>query len=343
MPDALQLCPNDHPPFFEVCAGHAKALGSLGYRVRTAFFEARGTAGGLAKDPAVVYAAPRDLPGALAGMRPELLVSHRHGAYRVGVRLARRMGIPAHIVVAHEFGMFASVPRRLRRRLAGRGHARFAGVSEPVADDLAASGIGPPLVLPNTIDFRSLRDAAHDRVQAREILGVPVAAFAIGVVGRLHPKKDPLRALRVFERYRRENAGAWLVFLGDGPLRTRLRREAVDRVVLAGFRADARSLLGAFDVVLFCSTHREAFGVVLLEAMAAGLPVVLADQPGPRSVVGDCGTYFVTDDDLLAALRSASSHDTTGTVERARQRVSARFGVGALARRYQGVLVGSTR
>ena len=335
MPDALQLCPNDQAPFFDVCAGHAQALGLLGFGVRTVFFEARR---GAQPSPEVDYATPRELPRLLGGERPALLVSHRHRAYRVGIRMAGGMRIPTHIAVAHEFGMFGRKTRRLRRRLAGRHHALFAAVSAPVAADLGASGIDSPLVLPNVIDTHALRRTMLGRAQARASLGVPSAAFAIGVVGRLHPKKDPLRALRVFETYRREDPGAWLVFVGDGPLRSRIEQDAGERVVLAGFRADARTLLGAFDLLLLCSTDREAFGVVVLEAMAAGVPVVVADRPGPRSVVKDCGTYFGTDDELLAVLRGFGSRDQTETVERARRRVAARYSVEALAESYQAVL-----
>ena len=343
MPDALQLCPNDHPPFFDVCAGHARALESLGYRVRTVFFEARGSAAPAPVDAGVVYAMPRDLSRLLAGMQPELLVSHRHRAYRAGVRLARRMAIPNHIVVAHETGMFIRFTRRLRRWLAGPAHARFAGVSEVVAKDLAQSGIESPLVLPNPIDLDALRAAMKSRPEARAALGVPAKAFVIGVVGRLHPKKDPLRALRAFENYRRGEASACLVFVGDGVLRKRIEERAGDGVVVAGFRPDVRTLLAAFDLVLSCATDREAAGVALLEAMAAGVPVLLADHPGPRSVVGDCGVYFDADDELVAALGRLASNPVPETVERARQRLATRFSVEALADRYRGVLVASTR
>ena len=340
MPDALQLCPHDQEPFLDVCAGHAKALESLGFRVRTVFFERRRQQRSSAHFD-FIHTPPRELARVVGRHAPELLVSHRHGAYRPGVHLARRMGIPSHVVVAHEYGMFARATRRLRRRLAGRGHARFAAVSEPVTEDLRAHGIESPLLLPNAIDHHALRESLHSRANARTTLGIPESAFAVGVVGRLHPKKDPLRALGAFERYRRENPRAYLVFVGDGPLRPQLLHRAGANVVLAGFRADARTLLRAFDALLLCSTDREAFGFVLLEAMAAAVPVVLADRPGPRSVVGDCGTYFDTDDELVAALRGLCSEPEFETIERARQRVSARFSVDALAERYRGVLVAS--
>ena len=155
------------------------------------------------------------------------------------------MGIPSHVAIAHEFGMFARFTRRLRRRLAGRAHARFAAVSEPVADDLRGCGVDSPEILPNTIDLHVLGETMRSRADARASLGIPASAFAIGVIGRLHPKKDPLRALGAFERYRRENARALLVFVGDGPLRDRLQRSTGEGVVYAGFRADARSVIRA--------------------------------------------------------------------------------------------------
>ena len=340
MRDALQLCPNDHPPFAEVCAGHAGALGLLGYRARTVFFEARGL--GNPPEQFEFEHAPVDgLPTLLRGIKPELIVSHRYRAYQAGTWLARRLSIGTHIAVAHEFGMFNRFARRLRRRLAGPGHARFAGVSEPVAEDLRRSGIDAPLVLPNTVDTGAIRAGLRPRAKARAALGIPAAAFAIGVVGRLHPKKDPARALRAFERYRGPDATSRLVFVGDGAMRSELERLAGDDVVFAGFRADVRSLLGAFDVVLACATEHEAFGLGLLEAMAAGVPVVVADRPGPRTVVGDCGVYFETDNDLVAALRRTRSSDPASYRESAMDRALAMFSVAALAQRYRAILIAS--
>ena len=342
MAEALQLCPNDHPPFPEVCAGHARALALLGYRVRTVFFESRGVGRPLGFE--FDYATPSRLIDHVG--RPELLVSHRHRAYRTGVGLARRLSIPRHIVVAHEFGMFARYTRRLRRRLWASGRPCFAGVSPPVADDLSASGIPSPVVLPNPVDAAALRRGLLPRAAARRALGLPEGAFAIGVVGRLHPKKDPLRAVDVFARYRARDPAACLVFIGSGPMGGKIREKAGVGVTLAGFRPDARALLGAFDAVLSCATEREAFGLVLLEAMAAGVPVIAADQPGPRYVLDRCGAYFETDDELLDALRAtraAQVPEAGGAAqafyrECAARRVEDEFSIDALAHRYRTVL-----
>lgn len=335
--DVLQLCPNDHPPFGEVCAGHAEALGRLGYRVRTVFFASRGF-----KPPAELEFdyRPADRLGDVG--RPELLVSHRYGAYRAGIGLARRLSIPQHIVLAHEFGMFSRLSRRIRRRLFVTRTTRFAGVSPPVADDLRQSGVRAPLVLPNPIDAARIRARLKPRETARWELGVPDNAFVVGVVGRLHPKKNPLRAVEVFARYRGEDHTAQLVFVGTGPLQDQIARTAGDGVVLAGYRPDVRELLGAFDVLLSCSTRSEAFGLALLEALAAGTPVIAADQPGPRFVLGQCGSYFESDAELLARLRDlrsggAPSPQVDDFVDTAMRHVEREFSVDALASRYENL------
>ena len=312
---AVQICPNARPPFADILRGHARALELCGYRVHT-----------------IVLASRAFVP---AAERPDLLVSHRYRAYRAGLGLGARR----HVAVAHEFGFFARARRRWRRRLLGDGGCRFAGVSSAVAAELGAAGVAEPLVLPNPIDAPALRQGLRSRDAARGVLGLGVDDFAIGVVGRLHPKKDPLRALRAFGEFRETDAAARLVFLGDGELRPALERAASAHggAILAGFRPDAKALLRAFDVVLACATEHEAFGLALLEALAAGVPVVCADRPGPRFVLGDCATYFDTDQALVAALHSVRNGRLIDA-ESGMRRAERLFSVAALAERYRAAL-----
>ncbi len=327
---ALQLCPNDSAPFADICAGHTAALAQLGFEVRTLFFEARGAGIG-------EFVPVAEVPEALGETGIELLVTHRYRAYRAGVCLARRGVVARHVAIAHEFGMFGRYRRRLRRRLADRG-SRFAGVSPAVADDLAVTGAADPALLPNPIDADALRTRLLPRSEARRALGLPPDALAIGVLGRLHPKKAPRRALAAFRRFAPTERAARLVFVGDGPLRSQLERDAGSQVVFAGFRAEARRLLSAFDVLLSCSTEHEAFGFAILEAMAAGVPVISTDQPGPRFVLGDCGQYFETDDELLEALATVRANAPAATRERMVHRVETAFSASALADRYKELL-----
>ena len=336
----VQLCPHDHPPFVAVCQGHAAALGSLGYEVETVFFETRGVGPRAADDAR--YAPPAQLVDIVGGMAVQALVSHRYRGYRAGLDLAHRLGIPTHIAIAHEFGLFNRPLRRLRRRLARR-PTRFAAVSEPVAEELRASGINAPAVLPNPLDAAGLRATLRTRAEARALLGLAADAFAVGVVGRLHPKKAPMQALHAFQHAFDSTASdtgtpkARLVFVGDGELRAALEAAADARVVFAGFRSDATRLLRAFDVLLCCSTRHEAFGLALLEALAADVPVLCADRPGPRFVLGDCGYYF-TDGDQLSAALAAARRDRISAPPGAARRIEREFSVAALAARYRELL-----
>lgn len=343
---AVQLCPNDHPPFLDLCMGHGRALGLCGYRVRTFFLASKGGAdskGGaanrghgppLAPGESFEVVAADCVAEALGAERPNLLVSHRYRGYRAGIRLARRLDITEHIAVAHEFGFFARARRRWRRGLLGDSGCRFAGVSDPVAEDLAEAGVRAPLVLPNPLEVDRLRADLRTRTDARAELGLDGEGFVIGVVGRLHPKKDPGRALRTFKCFRQTWPRARLVFVGDGELRGDLESGAGAGVVFAGFRANGRELLRAFDVVLACATEREAFGLALLEALAADVPVICMDRPGPRFVVGDCATYFNSDDELLHALQSAAEGRLADGRVAPRTRLEL-FSVEALAARYR--------
>ena len=215
---------------------------------------------------------------------------------------------------------------------------RFAAVSEAVAEDLRTAGIAAPALLPNPLDAAALRRGLLSRPAARSALQVPASAFVVGVVGRLHPKKAPDRALQAFQRFSRGDAGVHLVFVGDGPLRAELERLGEKAVTFAGFRADAKSLLRAFDVLLCCSTEREAFGLALLEGLAAGLPVVVADRPGPRFALGDEGVYFDGDDELLEALRRHRDGTRRGECVTAAAAQVARFSPTALAERWRKLL-----
>ena len=338
-PDALQLCPNDHPPFADICAGHAKALRMLGLTVYTVFFERRSPRS--LAGPDVAYMPAAELARAFDGGSLRLLLSHRYRAYRAGLGLHRRCEIGRHVAVLHEYGTFAHPGRRLRQRLRPGLHKSrrlvFAGVSPPVAEELRRVGLRTA-VLPNPVDVDALRGALLSRAAARRALDLPQAAFVVGVLGRLHPKKDLLRALRAFNRYRQENGDACLAFVGDGELRDALQREAGPGVHFAGFRADALALLSAFDALLSCADGREAFGMAPLEALAAGVPVLAAEQPGPRYALGDCATWFRDDGELLAALRRLAKGANGDQQAAARTHVETFFSTTALARRHAQLL-----
>ena len=169
-------------------------------------------------------------------------------------------------------GIFA-VSENLRRHMVAEGFP-----SDRVR--VIYNGIAPGPVL-----------SAHDRHAARALLGVPDDAFLVGTVGRLDPVKDLPTLVRAFASVRQRLPQCRLTIIGSGPERRSLEQIADAAGVrpflqLAGYRDNVRALLPAFDVYANTSTH-EGVSLTILEAMAAGLPVVATAVGGNPEVVAD--------------------------------------------------------
>ncbi len=332
----LQLCPNDHPPFGQITERYVDALSALGHEVVTVFI------GAARNDPVsgAVYLnvdratdAPDTLRRWLVSEPGDgdftALIAHRYRAMRIA--LAVQWGRPI-LCVAHEFGLGRSLRRRLWLRLFAR-RIRFAAVSAPVQQELARHLGRGVLELPNAVDVSALQSALLPREQARQALDIAPDKLVIGIVGRLHWKKQPALALAAYKKARKEN---WqLVFVGDGDERSVLDVGAAAQpdVSFAGYRSDAQRLYRAFDRVLLASNDHEAFNMVALEAGLAGVPIVSTPAPGPMVVLGS-GAVFASDDtaDALAlALAAEPVAPNTGAL-------AERFDVSALSSRLEAIL-----
>ncbi|MFU8815410.1 MAG: glycosyltransferase [Pseudomonadales bacterium] len=363
-PLLLQVCANDHPPFADICRYYEAAARMLGWQPLTVMLAASDASAGPGAAhefhylPATGAAGRAGLAACAAklldGRRPILTLCHRYRAYRALMTSGLATGRP--VVIAHEFGMLARRRRRLQLRwdaLRGRPQARFAGVSQPVADELgrAARGraAGEVLLLPNGLDLARFDAALLSRDDARRAFDLPPAAFTIGVVGRLHEKKCPQLAVAGFRAALAHMPGARLVFVGAGELLPQLQSQAADLpVTFSGFIANAVRLTRAFDLLLLPSGDREAFGMVVLEAMAAGVPVLCGPAVGPRFVIAGAGRSFApaTAEALAEALAAAYAerHGALHDLARqARHRVEQTFSTSAAAVRLRALVNGTAQ
>jgi glycosyltransferase involved in cell wall biosynthesis len=347
----LQVCPNDNPPFADICRLYASAAQTLGWHTVTVMLEPRAPD----QDPHFHYVRRdlrRQLGRLLDGRQPRLTICHRYRAWRD--LTATGLASAPLVLIAHEFGLLARRRRRLLLRLdplLGRPQALLAGVSDAVARELSGLGRQPALVLPNGVDLARCDDVRMSRSAARRALGLLDDEFNVGVVGRLHPKKDPALAVEGFRlalaARRPGEQPLRLTFLGDGVLAGELVEQASGLPVLfKGFVRDAARYMAAFDLLLLPSGDREAFGMVALEALGAGVPVLCGSAPGPRFVVGDAGLTFEphTPQALAGALEEAAAAAASGElgrlVERGRARVEASFSVQAVAGRLADLAAG---
>ncbi len=330
----VQICPNDGPPFLDLCRVYAKAAEGLGLGCTTVFLSSsrlhRAPANGCYLDAPELRRTHR-VAARLRERLPEvgnsLVLCHRYRSYwvfaRSGLR-ARRV-----IALAHEHGFFKRWGRHLARRLFAR-EVSFAGVSPTLVAELEST-VGTALHLPNALDLEAL--AWSDRAAARRALGLPDDGVCIGVIGRLHYKKNPALALEAFRVYAARHGPAHLGFIGDGALRQRLVAQAVGMpVTFTGFVRDAKLLMRAFDAVLLTATAQAFPIMVALEAMAAGVPVAAPRLPDAVSVLGNLGCYFDRPDaeSIAAALREAV---IAGPLPDGLERAASRFSVAAVAAR----------
>jgi len=142
-------------------------------------------------------------------------------------------------------------------------------------------------IIPNGVP--ESRPSTRERGQLLAELGLPADARLVGLVGRLWRQKRIKDAIWALDLLKVVRGDVHLLILGDGPQRDRLRRyrdqvRIRDKVHLLGHRDDALDLLPHFDVLLSTSGY-EGQSNAILEAMAAGVPVVATDIPGTRDLV----------------------------------------------------------
>ena len=343
----LQISPNDHPPFQDICAVYRAAGERLGFVVETIYLSP--AVGERVREAHYLDApdlsAVRDVAHRLAqtadsfSQQPVLALCHRYRAYRA--LRSSRISASQVVTVAHEFGFFKRLQRRIERRLFAA-DTIFAGVSPAVVAEMATVVEGA-LCLPNGIDVDLLERARLSRTAALAELALDDHAFTIGLVGRLVPKKQPGLAIEAVRLLLDRGADVRLLVIGDGELKDELQSMAAGLPVeFCGFVPDARRLLQALDVLLLVSKQVEAFGMGALEAMTSGVPVVTGPAPGPRYVLGSAGYYYdKTEPETIAqALWEIYQNDQArqAKVQQGVERARREFSIDATADRLQQLL-----
>jgi glycosyltransferase involved in cell wall biosynthesis len=283
--------------------------------------------------------------------RPALV--HTHAAKggtlgRVAVMLAypRRRRRPAvvhtfhgHSLTGYFSSRTATFYRAIERFLARRTDV-FVAVSAEVRDDLVGLGVAPPgqfEVIPVGMDLAPFTDDAHRaarRQAVRSQWGAGDEDAVVTLVARLVPIKRVDRFLATAALLA-ERPNTRFVIVGDGELRDELQasepvRALGDRLVWAGFRSDIPDVCFASDVVVLTSDN-EGTPVSLIEAQAAGTPVVSMDVGGVRSVVLDGETGRLAGDPQGLAAAIAELLDdrarAAAMAVRGREHALAAFGV----------------
>jgi 1,2-diacylglycerol 3-alpha-glucosyltransferase len=235
--------------------------------------------------------------------KPDLL--HAHHPFLLGdtaLRVAAVTGAPVvftHHTLYEQYTHYVPFdsPRvkefviELSTRFANRCHGVIAP-SESIAEILVSRGVTTPIrVVPTGIDTKAL--ASGKRSRGRRQWNIPEEAVVIGHLGRLAPEKNLTFLADALVRSLKREKNAWLLVVGDGPSREEMEKKLTeakmgDRVRFAGKLTgkDLHDAYASMDVFAFAS-QSETQGMVLAEAMAAGIPVIALDATGAREIVRD--------------------------------------------------------
>lgn len=230
----------------------------------------------------------------VAAERPDIVHAFLGFANVAASLVGRLLGVPVVIWSYRDLEVWKTRPRWLLDRAALRWADAVTCCSDAVRRFVLAHVNGQAAkfsMIHNGVDVELFRSA---RPVSRSELGVRDGVAVIGTVARLdEPKKGLTVLLRALAGIAaRSDVPDWQVLLvGDGPARAELERTAAElglagQVVFAGVRRDIPSVLRVLDVFV-CPSLYEGFGIVIVEAMAAGRPVVASAVGGVPEIVVD--------------------------------------------------------
>jgi glycosyltransferase involved in cell wall biosynthesis len=257
----------------------------------------------------------------LKGAGADLVHTQLEFANVLGTLAARLAGIPSvctiHVLPASDATGKRGFHHKLESFVLSHFSSRVIAVSEQARQlHIAAAGADPGQVITvyNGIDLSGFLnlDRSEARQEARQELGIPQEARVLVTVAVLRPEKGIQFMLRALPQILENDPNAYYMIVGDGSHRQQLLAETEQdslrgRVIFTGMRGDIARLMAASDIFVL-PTLTEALPTVLMEAMAAHLPIVVSAVGGvPEMVQEGRNGLLVPPADVPALVSACSS------------------------------------
>jgi glycosyltransferase involved in cell wall biosynthesis len=247
------------------------------------------------------------LAASLREFRPDLLQTFLFHANMVGRLAARRAGVPVVVsgvrVSEHDARWRMRLDRWTNRLV-----THNVCVSTAIADAYRELGIPQEKlsVIPNGVDVAAFESAAAADLSE---FGIPAGSRTLLAIGRLHPQKGFDLLINAAGPILEAHPDVHLLIVGEGPQRAALEQRIAAsqhavRIHLPGRQVDTAGLLRA-GTLFVLSSRWEGMPNVLLEALAAGVPVVATDVEGVRDVVEDGVSGVIVQRESVAELSTA--------------------------------------
>ncbi|MEW5057959.1 MAG: glycosyltransferase family 4 protein [Cycloclasticus sp.] len=231
----------------------------------------------------------------------DVIITHRFKPLYLLLIINIFLKVPRCFSVIHGFDDFSRYYRRLLLRLFWTNNWRFVAISDSVENYLLR--VKPNLAndriitINNAINVNALSRTFKTKQDSRDYLKLNQEAFIFGTIGRLSPLKGHLHLIKAFESVHDKHPNAHLVIIGEGRARQEIEvylanRDIQKSITLTGELANAAQYIKAFDIFVLPSL-KEGFGMVLLEAMAAKLPIIASHTGGIPHVLGELGELVI--------------------------------------------------
>ncbi|OGY47728.1 MAG: hypothetical protein A2840_01045 [Candidatus Buchananbacteria bacterium RIFCSPHIGHO2_01_FULL_47_11b] len=249
-------------------------------------------------------------------LKPSVVHLNSSKAGVVGSIAAHRAGVPTVLYTAHGFVFNEPLPawKKFLYIIAERYTAKFKTkiicVSQRDQQTAAENAIAPAeklIVIHNGVEPAQLLT----RQEARSKLGLPADKFIIGSIASFYPTKGIDHLIDAMAILKKQQIACLLALIGNGPQRSKIetkisRLELTDTVLLLGQHEEAEKLLLAFDIFVLPSV-KEGLPFSLLDAMAAGVPVVATAVGGIGEVIQNGVNGFLVEPANPSALAIALS------------------------------------
>jgi glycosyltransferase involved in cell wall biosynthesis len=202
------------------------------------------------------------------------------------------------------------------------------------------------ILIHNAINITKFSKTQHLSDKSKLGLGIPNNAFIIGSIGRLRIEKGYDTFLEAAAKViRQTNQSIKFMIVGTGELDEKLKIQAQslnisDQVIFTGPRTDIEFLLSGMDLFV-SSSYWEGFSTAVLEAMAAGVPILATDIPGNRELIEpEINGWLVTPHNPEALAQEIISHinipdEIKMEIIEQEQKVANKYSIDAIAKQYQ--------
>lgn len=252
----------------------------------------------------------------------DTIITHRYKPFFLTLLISRLLKNTQYYAVFHGNGSFRLLPRRLICRWLLHDNWTLVTVSESVKNDILST-LGTTKasmkVIYNCLDMATTQQNLLSKQQARKKLNLDPQSFIFGCTARLVSGKGLHHLLDAFAELNTDKM-VQLAIIGDGCEREQLSKQAQklglqDRIKFCGWRDDAAIYATAFDTFILPTTN-EGFGLVLLEAACAKIPIIASVAGGIPEVAENTEIILVQPRDNVEMVSAMKKILAIGDVER---------------------------